>query len=357
MATPGHLSMRPQARLARPFLEVRPEARPRVAQPGFGALGALGDERSERSERNRTGRHFVSALALGALAARAAPRRPFAVQAEAEGEGGVTTKDRLNPSSRLRRAKRFLLASTVVTIGLVLLLYATSFVEMAMHKLFAPPMKAKSPAIACMIGLAVGGLHTVAGPDHLAALAPLVIGKRRTPFAAFGLGALWGSGHATGQLVVGLGCLAVHLGMLKMHWATVLEQMSGLLVGASLIAIGLLGFKEAQDYDPATAAESDAGRFGWATYATGVVHGLSLDAIIFILPAFSLPHFAAVVHVIGVVSGTLFSMGCYTTVLSLFFRKSPRLKLISASASSISLILGVCIIMSLFGVTLPLPGL
>lgn len=57
-----------------------------------------------------------------------------------------------------------------------------------------------------MIGLAVGGLHTVAGPDHLAALAPLVIGKRRTPFAAFGLGALWGSGHATGQLVVGLGC-------------------------------------------------------------------------------------------------------------------------------------------------------
>ena len=39
------------------------------------------------------------------------------------------------------------------------------------------------------------------GPDHLAALAPLVIGKRRSVFAAFGLGALWGSGHATGQLV------------------------------------------------------------------------------------------------------------------------------------------------------------
>lgn len=38
----------------------------------------------------------------------------------------------------------------------------------------------------------------------------------------------------------------MHLGMLKMHWATVLEQMSGLLVGASLIAIGLLGFKDRQ---------------------------------------------------------------------------------------------------------------
>ena len=45
------------------------------------------------------------------------------------------------------------------------------------------------------------------------------------------------------------------------------------------------------------------------------------------------------------VTGTLFSMGCYTTVLSLFFRKSPRLKMVSASASSISLLLGLCIIM------------
>ena len=42
------------------------------------------------------------------------------------------------------------------------------------------------------------------GPDHLAALAPLVIGQRRSIFAAFGLGALWGSGHATGQLATWL---------------------------------------------------------------------------------------------------------------------------------------------------------
>ena len=63
---------------------------------------------------------------------------------------------------------------------LISLLYATSFVEGCMHKLFAHPMTAKSPAVALIIGLAVGGLHTVAGPDHLAALAPLVIGKGRS---------------------------------------------------------------------------------------------------------------------------------------------------------------------------------
>jgi len=315
--------------------------------------------------------HFVRCLALASFGtvawrrhrsgwARGTPvalRRADDLSSSGVPAGGVTLKTEDERSRTLRRAKRFAVASVAVAVGLVLLLYTTSFVEGAMHKLFAPPMNAKTPAIAMMIGLAVGGLHTVAGPDHLAALAPLVIGQRRSIFAAFGLGALWGSGHATGQLVIGLGCLAVHLGLLQMHVATALQQMSGVLVGLSLIAIGLLGFKEAKDYDPTEDEETSTGRFGWATYATGVVHGLSLDAIIFILPAFSLPRFSAIVHVIGVVTGTLFSMGCYTTVLSLFFRKSPRLKLVSASASSISLLLGCCIMMSCFGIAIPLPGL
>ena len=274
--------------------------------------------------------------------------------AESETQSGATTVQ--GDRTSMRRARRLVKAGASVVLVLVSLLYITSFVEGAMHTLFAHPMTAKSPAVALIIGLAVGGLHTVAGPDHLAALAPLVIGKGRSVFAAFGLGALWGSGHATGQLLIGIGCLAVKMGLLQMHVAQVLEQTSGLLVGASLIAIGLLGFKEAKDYDAEEASAGDQ-NYGWATYATGVVHGLSLDAIIFILPAFSLPRFSAVVHVLGVVFGTLFSMGCYTTVLSLFFRKSPRLKLISASASSVSLLLGVCIIMSCVGITLPLPGL
>ncbi|CAE7478783.1 TTLL2 [Symbiodinium natans] len=279
-------------------------------------------------------------------------RRPT-TEGEAQSAGATTVKD---DWTTMRRVRRLLKAGTSVVLILLLLLYITSFVEGAMHKLFAHPMTAKSPAVVLMIGLAVGGLHTVAGPDHLAALAPLVIGKGRSVFAAFGLGALWGSGHATGQLIIGIGCLAVKMGLLQMHVAQALEQTSGLLVGASLIAIGLLGFKEARQYDTAEEATGDQ-NYGWATYATGVVHGLSLDAIIFILPAFSLPRFSAVIHVLGVVFGTLFSMGCYTTVLSLFFRKSPKLKLISASASSISLLLGICIMMSCVGIDLPLPGL
>jgi len=277
------------------------------------------------------------------------------VAVDGEAQPGATTLQTAGTQTGMRRVRRFVKAGTAVMGVLVALLYATSFVEAMMHKLFAHP-NYTSPTVALIIGLAVGALHTVAGPDHLAALAPLVIGKGRSVFAAFGLGALWGSGHATGQLVVGIGCLAVKMGLLQMHVAQALEQASGLLVGVSLVAIGLLGFKEAREYDAADDAVPEQ-NYGWATYATGVVHGLSLDAMLFILPAFSLPRFSAVVHVLGVVVGTLISMGCYTTVLSLFFRKSPRLKLISGSASAVSLILGICLVMTCCGITLPLPGL
>lgn len=51
-------------------------------------------------------------------------------------------------------------------------------------------------------GLAAGCLHTLAGADHLAALTPLTIG--RSHFKASLMGALWGFGHSTGQLILGL---------------------------------------------------------------------------------------------------------------------------------------------------------
>ncbi len=51
-------------------------------------------------------------------------------------------------------------------------------------------------------GLVAGGLHTLTGPDHLAALAPLCIGRSR--LQSFSVGALWGCGHDAGQIIFGL---------------------------------------------------------------------------------------------------------------------------------------------------------
>lgn len=50
--------------------------------------------------------------------------------------------------------------------------------------------------------MAAGFLHTLAGADHLAALTPLTVGRH--PVASSALGALWGAGHCTGQLILGL---------------------------------------------------------------------------------------------------------------------------------------------------------
>jgi hypothetical protein len=47
-----------------------------------------------------------------------------------------------------------------------------------------------------------GVLHTLTGPDHLAALAPLTIGRSRAQSTL--LGGLWGCGHNTGQILFGM---------------------------------------------------------------------------------------------------------------------------------------------------------
>lgn len=255
--------------------------------------------------------------------------------------------------------RRRLPGAVGVLTGLVGLLYMTSAFEALMHR-SAGMLTGRGPLVGGLTGLAAGMLHTFAGPDHLAGLAPLVVGQRRTPLAALGLGALWGSGHATGQLLIGLGCLGVHVGIVGKAWGDALGQASGFLVGASLVGIGLLGFNETRRYEAEESNDEGAtpkGRFGWATYATGVLHGLSPDALIFIAPALALPRLAAAFHVAGVVTGTLISMGAYTALLSIFCRLSSNFRQVSLGASWVAVLLGACIIVASFGFTVPLPGL
>lgn len=249
-----------------------------------------------------------------------------------------------------------------VTAGLVALLYATRFFELLLES-STSLLNGQSLFVAGVTGLLVGALHTLAGPDHFAGLAPLVIGQRRSPLGAFGLGALWGSGHATGQLLLGLGCLAVQFGFFGAA-PPFLSQMSGGLVGASLIAIGLLGLYEARQFDPSevgTREEDGSGaskeRFGWTTYATGVLHGLSPDAIVFLAPAFALTRPAAILHVTGVVVGTLLTMGACTALLSMLSHRLPNFRRVSGAASGVAMALGVCILAASLGFSVPLPGL
>ncbi|CAL5190718.1 unnamed protein product [Lathyrus oleraceus] len=132
----------------------------------------------------------------------------------------------------------------------------------------------------------VGCLHTLSGPDHLAALAPLSIGRTRTESAL--VGALWGCARDAGQLIFGL----IFLLLKDQLHIEIIQTWGTRVVGITLLVIGAMGIKEASKVStPAVAvgnSEFDVSvyksldnpvvgnkkKIGSATFATGTVHEL-----------------------------------------------------------------------------------
>eukprot|EP00199_Chlamydomonas_sp_CCMP681_P005752 CAMPEP_0119103090 /NCGR_PEP_ID=MMETSP1180-20130426/1629_1 /TAXON_ID=3052 ORGANISM="Chlamydomonas cf sp, Strain CCMP681" /NCGR_SAMPLE_ID=MMETSP1180 /ASSEMBLY_ACC=CAM_ASM_000741 /LENGTH=259 /DNA_ID=CAMNT_0007087521 /DNA_START=354 /DNA_END=1133 /DNA_ORIENTATION=+ len=231
-------------------------------------------------------------------------------------------------------------------------------------------------------GLIAGVFHTLAGPDHLAALTPLTIGRSRA--AASALGALWGFGHSTGQLILGL-CMVLLKDRFQ-DFLPALEKWSGVVVASTLIAIGVLGIyeshfskaeghlaEEEQEAMKVALAGAGAGassggtswnigssvKAGFATYATGIAYGLQPDALFVVVPALTLPSkAAAVAYCIMFVIGTVTAMGSYTlligTTSAALTRERPWLQAhLSTIASSVAIIVGVLIGLAGLGVNVP----
>lgn len=228
-------------------------------------------------------------------------------------------------------------------------------------------------------GLAAGFLHTLCGPDHLAALTPLTIGRGRA--AASALGALWGFGHSTGQLILGL--VFVLLKERFHDLVPALSRWSGTVVGLTLMAIGLMGIYEtyfeggeAEEHaEPelklamagggTASAGSSSGSFqaqarmGLATYATGIVYGLHPDALFVVIPALALPtKLAAIAYCSMFVIGTVAAMGGYTlaigTTSAALTKERPWLQAhLSAVASGVAIVVGALILLSGAGFAVP----
>ncbi|GAQ81299.1 high-affinity nickel-transport family protein [Klebsormidium nitens] len=196
-------------------------------------------------------------------------------------------------------------------------------------------------------GLVAGCLHTLTGPDHLAALAPMSIGRTRLQSAW--MGALWGCGHDAGQLLFGLLFLLLKE---RLHM-DLLSQWSGVVIGVTLCGIGALGLYESRQLSasihepppeerpltPAYAGASTSGAseeyrpeetatdaprgtassskpFGVATFITGIFHGFQPDALIMILPALALPSkLAGLSFLVTFLLGTILAMGSYTAFI------------------------------------------
>lgn len=221
-------------------------------------------------------------------------------------------------------------------------------------------------------GLATGVFHTLCGPDHLAGLAPLSIGRGR--LAAAALGGLWGFGHSTGQLVLGL---VFALLKDKFHdLMPALDKWAAYIVPLTLITIGVVGIYENiqnQKEQEALVASGElelagAGginvktdtRAGVTTYLTGIVHGLQPDALYVVIPALALPTKLAAVSFISMfVFGTVFSMAAYTlflgTTSKALIKEQPWLQShLSSIACGIAILFGMLMLLAAQGVPVPL---
>lgn len=214
-------------------------------------------------------------------------------------------------------------------------------------------------------GFFAGCLHTLSGPDHLAALAPLSIGRTRMESAA--VGALWGCGHDAGQVIFGLLFLLLkdqlHIEVLRI-WGT-------RVVGITLLVIGVMGIREASEVPtPCVALENgecDVGvyealdnpavgkkKVGFATFATGIIHGLQPDALMMVLPALALPsRLAGALFLVMFLVGTVVAMGSYTVFIGSCSQalkdRIPRItEKLTWAASLVAIALGFAIIICQF---------
>jgi hypothetical protein len=178
-----------------------------------------------------------------------------------------------------------------------------------------------------LAGLSTGMLHTVSGPDHLAAVMPLAATDGRRGWFA---GWMWGIGHTTG--VVGI-AIAVVLLRDQLPPIELLSQWSERLVGAALIGLGLWALRRALLLEVADHRHGVAGhghlhvRRGprWlvqrshahTSFYLGVLHGVAGSShFLGVLPALALPStMSSVAYIGGFGAGTVAAMTLFSAAI------------------------------------------
>lgn len=193
--------------------------------------------------------------------------------------------------------------------------------------------------LAVLLGLTAGVLHVLLGPDHVAALAPLSLGRQEGALRA---GLRWGLGHAAAVALLALGVCAL-------REALPLAALSGWserLVGVSLVALGFVGLWRrfaggAGQESPAPSAHT--------ALCLGGLHGLAGSAhVLGALPALALPTRAATVgYLMAFCAGSLVAMLAVAWVLARLGERGPRRRWQAVGASA-SLAVGAFWLVSTF---------
>ena len=183
--------------------------------------------------------------------------------------------------------------------------------------------------LAFFAGLAAGLLHVFSGPDHLAAVAPLVADAnsnpalsessprdaRRARVEGWRTGLQWGIGHTMGVLLIATLLLLIR-DQLPLD---AISAYSERIVGVALIAVGGWGIWKA---GRAAKPHTHAG----ASFAMGVIHGLAGSSHLFgVLPALAFAtRVDSVLYLGGFGAGAIAGMSAFAAGLGLLSIKLGR---------------------------------
>lgn len=160
---------------------------------------------------------------------------------------------------------------------------------------------------ALFTGLFAGLLHVVSGPDHIAAVAPLAVKRKRPDWQ---LGMLWGIGHSLGVVVIGCMALLMREALEIESIASGSERMIALL----LIAMGAWGIHRSVSRRSGNQALGQAHshpHVNKASLGIGLLHGVAGGAhLLAVLPVIAFPSVTEVLIYLGAYGfGTILAMG------------------------------------------------
>ena len=182
---------------------------------------------------------------------------------------------------------------------------------------------------AFLAGLAAGSLHVFAGPDHLAAVAPLVIDGDRNEWR---IGLQWGAGHTAGVLLI-----AALLLLLKEQLPLdSISVYSERIVGLSLIAIGVWGIWKS------TRAVVTSHSHTGASFVMGSIHGLAGSSHLFgVLPALAFSVRAeSILYLAGFGIGAIAAMSAFAAGIGLISIRVGRFNSLLYASSAAALVIG-----------------
>jgi ABC-type nickel/cobalt efflux system permease component RcnA len=193
--------------------------------------------------------------------------------------------------------------------------------------------------IALLTGLFAGFLHVLAGPDHLAAVAPF---SADTGSRSWMTGLRWGIGHASGVVLVGMLCL-VFRDLLPLESMSLWAERA---IGAVLVVVGIWGIRRALTFHEHAHGHGDKThthlhihwptndrkhRHSHAALAIGTLHGMAGSSHLFgILPALAFPTVGgAAVYLASFGVGSVVAMVMFSGMLGFVARncwsRGPRM--------------------------------